>query len=92
MSGATIRGSWVRIMMMLRLATTKKQCVEYEHQTFKHLWEESGKNSEEARHFMRVTQRECYEDDRTGKTQLDHMPDVIHNVRLTTWPLTYPTW
>lgn len=52
--------------------------VEFERQTFERLWAESGENSEEARYLMRIPQREYYEDDRTGKTELDHMPDVIY--------------
>jgi hypothetical protein len=54
----------------------KPFCVEYERLTFEHLWAESGKDSEEARHLMRSPQKVYYEEDRAGKTQLEHMPDV----------------
>lgn len=52
--------------------------VEFERQTFERLWAESGGNSEEARHLMRTPERQYYEDDITGKTELDHMPNVIY--------------
>ncbi|KAF8588005.1 D-aspartate oxidase [Ramaria rubella] len=48
---------------------------EYERQTFEHMWAESAEGSEEARCFIRVAQRDYYEDDRVGKTQLEHMPN-----------------
>jgi len=50
--------------------------LEYEQETFDRLWKESEGDSDDARCLMRVTQKEYYEVDVTGKTQLDHMPDV----------------
>lgn len=56
-------------------------CIEFERQTFERLWAESGKDSEEGHHLMRTSQKQYYEDDIVGKTQLEHMPDVrsIHH-------------
>ncbi|KIJ29642.1 hypothetical protein M422DRAFT_235200 [Sphaerobolus stellatus SS14] len=48
---------------------------EYEQETFDRLWKESEGDSDDARCIMRVIQKRYYEEDVTGKTQLEHMPD-----------------
>jgi hypothetical protein len=50
--------------------------IEYERQTFNRLWAESGKDSNEAQCIMQSLQKEFYEEDVTGKTELDHMPEA----------------
>ncbi|GJJ06493.1 hypothetical protein Clacol_000685 [Clathrus columnatus] len=48
---------------------------EYELETFKRLWAETETNSEESRYLMRTPLKEYFFTDRTGLTELDHMPD-----------------